>query len=246
MKKVLLMLVVTMPFIFGNCSSDDDEKEFSINETGLILHSGEKRQLHATENAGWDTESNFVAKVDETGLVTGNHVGETYILANNGSETAKCKVEVVPVYHTYETPILEFGVGKSTIKSKETRTLNREEETVLLYNGENKAILGVAYLFENGTLGAAAAYISYSYAEETANFLAERYQVIGQENETFYFLNNDLKNTDKADLGITLSIEKGFLMVLYMPFKNNKNSTCIKSISPDKSYKEKFRNLFSF
>ena len=51
--------------------------------------------------------------------------------------------------------------------------------------------------------------------EEIAKFLSERYQVIGKDSDgAYYFINND---SDKYNMGVRLSVESGFIMVVYVP-----------------------------
>lgn len=70
-------------------------------------------------------------------------------------------------------------------------------------------------MFEDGKLTSSALSLSYSYTEEIAKFLSERYQVVGKtDDDTFLFINNDL---DKYSMGIGLSVESGFIMVMYIP-----------------------------
>ncbi len=90
-----------------------------------------------------------------------------------------------------------------------------DKDKYIGYKGENSAVKKVAYLFEDGKLTSSALSLSYSYTEEIAKFLSERYQVVGKtDDDTFLFINNDL---DKYSMGIGLSVESGFIMVMYIP-----------------------------
>ncbi len=80
----------------------------------------------------------------------------------------------------------------------------RIKTSTLGYRGENSAVKSVAYLFENGKLTSSAIALSYSYTEEIAKFLSERYQVIGKDSDgAYYFINND---SDKYNMGVRLSV----------------------------------------
>lgn len=78
-----------------------------------------------------------------------------------------------------QIPVFEFGVSKSTIKSKEKRTLDTEKEESLLFKPEKSTIGGVGYLFENGKMNAIAINVKTSSAMEATKFLIERYLVVG-------------------------------------------------------------------
>jgi len=80
-------------FVFASCSSDNSDG-LSLNKTNLQLASDVKAQLEASEKVEWSSESNFVASVDDKGMVVGNHVGKTFIVASNGGHEVKCAVEV--------------------------------------------------------------------------------------------------------------------------------------------------------
>lgn len=218
MKKVLFLLpILTALFTFSGCS-DDEEGGISLNESEITLYSDDTEQLEANDNVDWMSESEFVASVDANGLVTGNHVGTTNIIASNGSGTSKCTVEIIPRFNTFEEPVLDFGATKEEVKSKESRTILSETEEGLVYIGENNALDMVAYLFENGRLRSAGAAVSFAYTSELTSFLIERYQVVGEENDIYMFINNDV---DKFDMIVSLSVESDYLLVAYGPYSTD-------------------------
>ena len=76
----------------------------------------------------------------------------------------------------------------------------------------------VAYLFENGRLRSAGAAVSFAYTSELTSFLIERYQVVGEENDIYMFINNDV---DKFDMIVSLSVESDYLLVAYGPYSTD-------------------------
>ena len=205
-------------FLLVGCSGGDDEK-FSISENKLTLHFEETEQLTATATAEWSSENEFVAKVNSNGLVEGNHVGKTNIIATSANGSAKCEVEVLPVYSTYKEPYLEFGASKSTVKSKETRNLFDETSTALVYEGENSFVELVMYSFDdNGGLKGVALGISFASASEVTKFLLERYQPITVEDDVYIFVNN---NINDCTMAVTLSVEKSYLAIVYLPYSSD-------------------------
>ena len=217
------MSLAVMGIVFLTaCSSSDDEK-LSLSADKLTMHFEETEQLTATENVVWESESEFVATVSTNGLVEGGHVGKTNIVATSENGTAKCEVEIVPVYNTITEPVIVGGAKTiSEVKSKEKRSLNKETLTSLGYSGSNSAEKAVVYLFDdNGNVESAAVAVSFSYTKELTSFLIERYQVIGEKDDVYVFINGDEEN---YNMGITLSDESSYLMVAYIPTSSSGRS----------------------
>lgn len=238
MKKLLLSLALLLPVVLLSSCSDDDKSGLSLNKSNITLYSEGTEQLEANDNVDWLSESEFVASVDANGLVTGNHVGTTNIIASNGSETSKCAIEVKPKFNTFTEPILDFGVTKEVIKSRESRTILSETDNSLVYRGENDALNMIAYMFENGRLSIAGAAVSFAYTSELTYFLLERYQVIGEENGLYMFINNDL---DNYDMIVSLSVESNYLMVVYGQRTSTK---AVSDINIDSNIKDKVKKIF--
>ena len=215
-------------FIFTSCGSDENEngkEKFSISETKLTLHYEETEQLSATATAQWSSENDFVATVNSNGLVEGGHVGKTNIMATSAEGSAKCEVEIVPVYSTYKEPYLEFGASKSTVKSKETRELNKEKTTSLTYEGENSFVELVMYSFdESGKLESAGVALTIASASEVTKFLLERYQPISEKDGTYMFINN---NINDCKMAVGLSVENSYLAIVYIPYSSTSRGNSI-------------------
>ena len=217
--KRMYLIVLTFMVLFASCSSKDSDP-FTISASQISMTADGTQTLTASEAATWTSESEFVATVSAAGLVTGQHVGETTIRAAAGDKAATCKVNVVPVYYTYTEPILDFTADKATIKSKEKRTLYKENGDYLTFKGENSGIVGVIYGFENNKLHSVAVGVTYSKAEEVANFLKERYLYVGEKEDMFLFANNSLS---LATMAVSLSVQDGYVMILYIPYTATKS-----------------------
>ena len=191
MKKILFLMTAVL--VIAGCSKSEDGK-LTLSANQVSLYSGDTKQVTVNDNATWSSKSEFVAEVSEDGIIKGNHVGKTIITATSDNGEALCEVVVNAKYSTYTEPVLEFGVDKATVKAKEKRTILEDKTS---------------------TLGSSAIALSYSYTEEIAKFLSERYQVIGKDSDgAYYFINND---SDKYNMGVRLSVESGFIMVVYVP-----------------------------
>ncbi len=224
MKKFVLAWAFILPLIFAGCS-DDDEKEisFSLSDDYISLRVDEEYLVSSSKEATWACDNPFVISANTVGYypnlrIKAEHVGKaTLAVVTREGEKGECVVEVLPVYTTYREPVLQFGASKATIKSKENRVLIQEKSNSLGYQGEDKAVQAVLYLFENNKMTSAAVAVSFSKTEEVTKFLLERYQPIGEEDGMFLFINNEIK---KADMGVALTVQDSYLMIMYVPYED--------------------------
>lgn len=237
LKSGALLCTFAAAFVFTSCGSDDEGEKFSISESKLTLHFEETEQLSATTNVTWSSENEFVAIVNSNGLVEGGHVGKTNIVATStDGNSAKCEVEIVPVYSTYKEPYLEFGASKATVKSKETRKLYKEQTSSLAYEGENSFVELVLYSFDdNGKLKGASIALSLACASEVTKFLLERYQPAAVEDGVYLFING---NAGDFNMGVALSVESSYLAIVYLPSSSKGRSIEFENC------KEELKSLF--
>lgn len=237
MKKILVLSLATLLIV--GCSKDDDSK-LSLSTNSISLYSEDTEQVTASEKVTWSSDDKFVATIDNNGTVTGEHVGKTTIKATGDNGESKCTVEVKAKYNTYADPIFEFGASKSTIKSKEGRTLDVEKEGSLLFKPDKSSIRGVGYLFENGKMTGIGVNVKLSSAQEATKFLIERYLVVGAGNG--YIVGIMINNLpDKANMSIAMSVESGYVLVMYMPYDKNKT----RSIADEDIMKSEMKELFN-
>lgn len=238
MKKIASPFICSLLFILSSCSSD----KLTLDKTSLSLYAEDTEQLTANENVDWSTENEFVASVDEDGLVEANHVGRTYIVASSKNGEERCRVTVKAEYNTYTEPLFDFGKSMADIKKKEKRTVALETETSLGFTPKESALEAIMYLFEDGKMTSSGAFVKLSRAVEATYFLLERYLVVGvdQQNIDIAMINNI---PSKATVGIAVSVQKDYCLVLYLPF------TLTRSESERENYinelTEKYINLLN-
>lgn len=215
MRKVLFLLpVLVFLFLYG-CSSDDENTKLSLNKSTVTLNYKTTEQLEASGKVEWTSENDFVASVNENGVIEGKHVGKTFIVASNGTEEVKCVVEVTPKYNIYREPILDFGITKEELKRKENRELLSETSTAIKYRGNSgSAASEIAYAFKNDKMNGAGALLKSSYSSVIMDFLVERYQAAFQENGVFYFIDGTTSNYNKF---VSLSIGSSGIIIMYAP-----------------------------
>lgn len=238
MRKILFLSLAALTMV--GCSKDDETK-LSLSTNNISLYSENTEQITASEQSTWESNDEFVATVSDNGIVTGEHVGKAIITATGSNGEAQCQVEVKAQYNTYADPVFEFGASKSTIKSKEGRTLDVEKEESLLFKPEKSAIQGVGYIFKNGKMTFIGVNVKLSSALEATKFLIERYLVIGAGvGDIAGVMINNLPN--KANMGITMSAESGYALVMYMPYKKDKTRSVIEKDIMTNEMKELFNS----
>jgi hypothetical protein len=240
MKKIALSLTLASLFVFTACVSEGDNTALVLNEDELTLYYEDETQLTADDAAtiAWHSEDEFVASVDEDGLVTAEHVGQTFITATTNDDSAQCMVEVKPQYHTYVEPVFDFGASKSSIQMQEYRTLERETEDALLFSPDSPEIEGVAYVFENGRMSSSAVFVNLFSSLEATKFLMERYLVVGANEDAVGIMLNNLP--EKANMGVVETVEDGYVMVMYLPY----DPTDTRSVDNHEAEKLKLQMLF--
>jgi len=162
MKKTLLLLFVTVIFVYSCGSSDDDnenEIKISINPKTLSLSYNETGQLSVSgidpESCDWETEDSFIADVNYNGKVTANHAGTTKIYAEHEGSKDSCTVTVEPLTDKITFPVMEWGISENSLKEKETHEFNYESDGknihyIIYLNRDNLTYL--TYCFQNDEL----------------------------------------------------------------------------------------------
>lgn len=156
-----------------------------------------------------------MAKVSSNGVVEGGHVGKTFIVASNGSETVKCAVEVKPKYNTFVEPVLDFGASKADIKAKEKRELVTDNATSLGYK-DSKDGVAIIYTFKDGKMTSAGIGLQYKYSDDILDFLLERYTpaTMDKDEYIFTFVNG---MSGRWTMSISVQLSLGTILVAYIP-----------------------------
>ena len=152
-----------------------------------------------------------MANVDNNGLVTGNHVGTTSIIAKNEKSSAICVVTVLPkIHYLYDTPIIEWGASESTIQSKETHELlksssdNTQSMLSYTYKINDKPVI-MTYSFENGKLNSVHIIMDISMYSIVPDYLKERYAFVGGTIKDYALVYAD--SNDKEKITMLVGVE---------------------------------------
>lgn len=193
MKTVKYILIAAVAFFAAACSPQS--KELSIDKSSVRLHAGEEAAIGPNMPAEWSCDNEFVASVDDRGVVRGEHVGTAIMTAVSGNERKECTIEVTPRYDTYIEPAYELLYHPvSSLEGVETRELMSHDEKAVIYKGEQPYIKYVEYRCgiseDKNFIYQANIYIEDSYKDEVTNFLTERYRVVEYENSPTQYYNN--------------------------------------------------------
>ena len=233
MKKILLMLAMMLPMaMFTACSKDDEEKE-SVDTTpiSLLVDDTHRIEMNITPSKV-SSENNFVASIDENGVVEGNHVGNTNVSIN---DKYTIPVEVKGNYHLYDDPVTEWGCSTSYIKENQKQgSLKTEDSDAIVYENCGNAEM-ITYLFENGKLNGVGVILNSSYTDEVALHLKERYMFITETNNVIMGVNSYKKELATTIATITLSDNLRYWVVIYMPYNYNAANLKSKALN-DKRY----------
>ncbi len=208
MKKLLLSLLFGIGvFVLTGCGGDEeDDAPLTITPGSLSMFFDGTQQLKASGATSWETGNDFIASVDQNGLVEARHVGSTEIIASNGSKMGKCSVTIVPKYKLYDTPILKWKASKSEIKAAETHTLSSDNDSELAYLYDNGTVkTAVIYVFEDGGLEVIFAFNDEDYFPMHAMYLLERYQPAGVDDGMYVFM--DAMDINKSKTLISLNYQ---------------------------------------
>lgn len=193
------MLMAFASFGIMGCGGDDDEPSISVNPTSISMHYDESQQLKAegTTATSWTVNDEFIASVDQMGLVKGRHIGSTQVKVSDGKTSAYCDVTITPKYYLIDTPLLNWGASMSSIKSSEThKSLTSTSSDNLMYDytlGGTACIL--MYGFENNKLKSAMAILNKSLFLTAGYYLIERYQPIYMSDDNEYMFMDAMTDT---------------------------------------------------
>lgn len=152
----------------------------TISPTTVTMFYDDTKQLSAPRATSWSSSNDFVAAVDENGLVKARHIGTTEITASRGKSKAVCSVTIKPMYSLHDNLNLSWGVSRDVIKTIETHKLDEEtSEGNLVYDysfDSNKCY--AIYGFKENKLVSVLVMMPFTKALllQTGYYLLERYQ----------------------------------------------------------------------
>jgi len=229
-KALLLLFIISC---FASCKKADEP--LSLKTTSANLTSTKTFKLNVspgTSGCVFESENEYIASVSSSGLITAHLLGETNITVNNIEKgfSAKCKVTVQPEHSLYKEPYLNFGASRIGIRDYETRYLYQEDDTSLIYVGENSSIIGVFYILDYEDYYECMCLVSAANPDLFEDFISERYYLLDTDNEFRTLMTPDSKTLIGIESGITIDSDP-FYVVYYVPYPDSKSKEIFKQKS---------------
>lgn len=238
-----IVFIATLIVSFNSCDKDDADL-ISLSVTEKTLNFEDEYQIEATSVSPitYSVENEYNAEVSETGLVTARFVGETNILLENAEDKNTFKVIVEPKYNLYPEPNVEFGDTKSSIIAQFGSDYTATTSAIG-YTDYSSAAPIVMFMFDtNNKLTSYAIMVKSFYSSTLADFLTERYLIVGEEDGVFLFLNG--LDTTSATMVIGLELYNiSYWMVMYIPNTSSTKSSVIKKSLNPNDFDELFNKM---
>lgn len=208
----------------------------TVEPSSISVYSGGTKQLlsHPAEGVTYSSADKYYAEVDENGLVTGNKVGNTNIIASSGNGTVTIPVTIMSQYSLYPEldPIVNSSKATMTniLGTDFTESTSDKGETVYTYKNYNTFTSGIVAIFVNGVCDNIGVLISTSHLTKFVSHLKERYIIAGMQNDCYFFLNHD------KNVVITMALYNSrYMIALYTPYKGTRTG--------EKDILETYQNL---
>lgn len=226
MKKSFMMLAA-LPLLLAACGEDS----VTVTPSNAEIKCGETITLSSSsKDVTWSSLDTQIASVDDKGVVTGKHVGQTYIEAtdkdgNNGSS----EITVIASNNNFTAPLLTWGLTEEAIKkSMESWNLQIEEtdepNTVTYSTAGDFPLYSYAFDEKEGMLSAALG-VSTDMDEklDLEGWLDERYWY-QSETEDGDFLYYDAKDEASATMAIVYGLDpvNDYVYVVWTPISNTR------------------------
>ena len=218
MKKYLISnaIATLLLLTFTNCGNDEKEDP-DTDVDSIVLYVNKTKELGITGDF-LTSDNSFVASVSKEGIVTGNHIGTTYI----NTKKKRIPTTVMGMYHLYDDPVLEWGCSQSTVRSKQKQgTLSNVTETALTYKNAGSAT-AVGYTFENGKLKSVGVILEPRYASSISEHLMERYFMVPYVSGDLMAMGYDTYDVENAKVSVGILVYGTNIVVMYINPQNNR------------------------
>ncbi|MDE5876722.1 MAG: Ig-like domain-containing protein [Muribaculaceae bacterium] len=170
MKKFAWMLALALPVAatFTSCGDDDDQKSITLNASTASVNYENTVELKASEkNAVWSSSDEFIATVNDKGVVTGHHVGEAIITASKDGASASCKLTVTETNHDYVLPLMTWNASYTAVKNAVNNLVldtesSKENELLVYGTGSVDGFPWYIYNFETNGLASSSLTVEFT------------------------------------------------------------------------------------
>lgn len=206
--------------LFTACESNQPK----LNKQEVTLQSTEQFQLEYLNFEGeinYSTDNEYIADIDQKGLISAYIAGETFVYAND----LACKVIVNPRYTYFLDPSTDWNASRTTIQDymKDFDMEYDEENAIETYypKTENQYVESYMYIYENEKMVSAAIGVYNEKMEEIAAHIMDRYIVINMDQQSGSVMFIDPTETTSA---ILMPISNEFSMFVYVPAEDESNA----------------------
>ena len=185
-----LLVVAPAVLLIYSCTSESEYVAIDI-PTSLSLSVGESYDF------GWksyslSSDNDFVATIEEGGVVVAKHAGECKInFINHRHELIrKCKVIVSPNTTLYSEPIRQWGMSKFALISIEGDNYRDPDNNTIGYVMDSSTVPLKIYAFEGDKLIASGVAVNIFSSGLLAEHLLDRYQPVVAEGDSYLFIDS--------------------------------------------------------
>ena len=194
----------------------------SLNTTEVTMYSLEEHVITTDgTNVKFSSKNPYVANVNETtGKITAMHIGKTTIDVTSDQGTNSVSVTVKPKYNVFKDPEIEWHISQYAVECRCGRPDEQDDETMMYEFGSARngdKHIGTIYTFDDDVLLSVLVIINNSYWSEAALHLAERFQYIGEEDNTYVYI--DTLTYSKAKTTVIMKKVSGQWVILYTPYR---------------------------
>lgn len=210
----------------AGCKKADEELALKTVTANLTKNQTLKLKIVPDINGClFESENELIASVSSTGVITGNLIGDTHIIVTNPEKgfTAKCSVTVLPLSLLFREPYLIFNSHKKEIKDYEVRYLYGENDSLLIYVGENSSVAAVYYYLPSALYKECDCLMFSEYPTMFENFISERYYLLDTQDNFRTLMTPDSTVLVGIDSDIVIDSET-FYGLFYIRFPDLKGS----------------------
>jgi len=210
--KFLLFAVLTFSLL--SCEKEllevENEKITLSNEGIAFIKASSGSSINYT------SENRFIATVNEKGMVSANHIGETNIIVESDGILVSVPVEVKAAYNYDTEPELNWTWDSTEIKKKFGEPTYRSNNEFTYYTSDDILNFGqIKYEFDNT---GKVCEINWGVKASGVNFMkyiTERYLYIDERFDNYIYINAMTRS--EASLQVEVGYGLSFCWVYYTP-----------------------------
>ena len=211
--------------VLAGCTKDG--KKLEVTPDSITVYADGTKQLSTNvDDATFSSSDEYYATVSETGLVTGEKVGETEIVVSSSSGTVKVPITIMHQYSLY--PDVDGLVGKTLSDITKVMGSNYESSTsssgemTYLYRNPTSYVDAIMFMMKGSVVETIGVLVPTTNTSMIAKHLIERYTVAGMQNDMYFFLNHGKQTAIAMQV---YSVK--YIIVMYLANTSSKSTDAI-------------------